>query len=110
MTNKDIPADDPPLRFFRNYPTLENIDVPADVFQKPIEDRIHYKSFLHALMHDDTPFIHTGYRKMPINSIWRSFLSVFTIHNDTMNFWTHFIPGKTTATQLMIRSLLFSSD
>lgn len=83
-----------PLRFFRPYPHLEHINVPLEAFKFAYEERKkYYKSTLHALMHEDMPYISTGYRRMPINSLKRCLWSAFTIHNDTGNIWTHAIAG-----------------
>ena len=38
----------------------------------------------------DNDYIQTGYRPM-MQSHWLAFSSVFRLHNETMNIWTHFV-------------------
>ncbi|EFC37974.1 predicted protein [Naegleria gruberi] len=71
-----------PLKLFSMYPELEEV-TPKDVS----------KSALHAILVDDNKFLWSGYRKLPVSDYWRSFLSVFTLHNETINIWNHFIPS-----------------
>ena len=71
-----------PIRLFSMYPDLE-IVTPKDVDKSP----------LHAILMDDNKFIWSGYRKLPVNDYIRSFWSMFTLHNETMNIWTHLVPS-----------------
>lgn len=63
------------------YPEMEEI-IPEKGF----------KTNLHKLLNNDQPFVISGYRKMPINSVSKSFLSFFYIHNETLNILTHLFP------------------
>lgn len=40
----------------------------------------------------DNQYILTGYRPMS-NSLMKSFTSIFAVHNETVNIWTHLVPG-----------------
>jgi adiponectin receptor len=40
-------------------------------------------------MHHDNPYLIKGYRPMPTNSYLTCFKSAFTIHNETLNIYTH---------------------
>jgi adiponectin receptor len=40
----------------------------------------------------DNAHIHSSYRKAS-NSYKRSFASIFHLHNETVNIWTHLVPG-----------------
>lgn len=51
-----------------------------------------FSSPLHELMNNDLPYIHTGYRRMPINDVKKTFFSLFFLHNETMNILTHSVP------------------
>ncbi|KAL9654475.1 hypothetical protein ABK040_010495 [Willaertia magna] len=48
---------------------------------------------LHYILKNDNPYLFSGYRKLPINSIKQCIYSMFTLHNETLNIWTHFLPG-----------------
>jgi len=86
--------DKKPLKLFSYYPELETIKEPLHKLSlSPSEKQTQYKSPLHALIHDDNPYLYSGYRKLPVDSYWRCFWSALTVHNDTGNIWTHFIPG-----------------
>jgi adiponectin receptor len=82
MSDTCCHSDAKPIRFFRMYPDLETLEPPDTK-----------KSGLHALAHDDNIYLITGYRKMPIMNWLRCIQSAFTLHNDTVNIWTHLIPG-----------------
>ncbi|KAF0983064.1 hypothetical protein FDP41_011042 [Naegleria fowleri] len=71
-----------PLQLFRMYPELETI-TPNDA----------KKSRLHELLVDDNKYLWSGYRKLPVNDFNRSFLSMFTLHNETVNIWNHLLPS-----------------
>jgi len=58
-------------------------------------EKIHGKPFktaLHKIMHLDNSYLNHGYRRMPTNSYLNCFLSMFSLHNETLNVWTHFLP------------------
>ncbi|KAL9646150.1 hypothetical protein ABK040_008027 [Willaertia magna] len=74
--------DSKPLKLFSIYPELETI-TPDDAKKSP----------LHNLLVDDNPFLWSGYRKIPVNDLFRSFQSMFTLHNETINIWNHGIPS-----------------
>jgi len=48
-------------------------------------------STLDEITREDNPFLLSGYRAMPSNSISASFKSMFELHNETLNIWTHAI-------------------
>jgi adiponectin receptor len=74
--------DTKPITIFSYYPELETIHT--------LDCK---KSDLHALAHDDNIYLKSGYRKLPVASFYRCIISMFTLHNDTCNIWTHFLPG-----------------
>ena len=53
-------------------------------------------------MYKDNPHLIEGYRKMPTGSYWDCLLSIFTLHNETINIWSHLLPAL-----LWIYSLIF---
>eukprot|EP01080_Neovahlkampfia_damariscottae_P005595 gene5595-9410_t len=61
-----------------------------------------FRSALHHIMHRDNPHLIEGYRKMPAGSYWDCLLSIFTLHNETINIWSHLLPGL-----LWVYSLFF---
>lgn len=80
------------IKLFRKYPFLEEIKCPYKPGTKESEEHFKSKTKLHMLMHDDNPYLFSGYRRLPVNSLINSFWSAFTLHNDTWNIWTHAIP------------------
>lgn len=80
------------------YPDLENIEPRVELVERSdgtVEKVIRpprFRTQLHALLHDDNPYLFSGYRRMPIDSLWRCLVSVFQLHNETMNIHTHFLP------------------
>lgn len=48
-----------------------------------------FKSPLHGIMHRDNPYLINGYRKMPSENFIDCLMSIFSIHNETLNIWTH---------------------
>lgn len=55
-------------------------------------EMVHGKPFrtpLHGIMHRDNPYIVEGYRKMPAFNVMDCLASIFAIHNETLNIWTH---------------------
>lgn len=53
----------------------------------------------------DNSFIHTGYRQTS-NSYRRSFASLFSLHNESVNIWTHFL-GSIVFSALGLTALYF---
>lgn len=82
----------PPIRFFRMYPELEEISAPQIARKmNEKEKRRFYPSTFHALVHDDNPWLLTGYRKLPVDCFKRCLSSVLTLHNDSVNIWSHLL-------------------
>jgi adiponectin receptor len=80
------------LRLFQTYPDLEEIKCPYRPNTKQANDFFKHKNF-HRLVHEDNPYLFSGYRRFPVASLTRSLLSAFTLHNDTWNIWTHGLPA-----------------
>ena len=56
--------------------------------------------------YQDNPFITAGYRDV-CNSSWTCFKSMITLHNETVNIWSHMIPGFAfTCGQFMLQLLI----
>ncbi|KAG2378789.1 hypothetical protein C9374_007937 [Naegleria lovaniensis] len=69
------------------YPYLENIQPCKHQHEKQ------FKTQLHHLLYQDNPYLVSGYRKLPIQSIKKCIYSIFTLHNETLNIWTHLLPA-----------------
>jgi hypothetical protein len=50
-----------------------------------------FKNELQSIMYNDNNYLVRGYRKTPSNSYLDCFKSAFSIHNETINIWTHFL-------------------
>ncbi|KAL0482855.1 adiponectin receptor ADIPOR [Acrasis kona] len=82
----------PPLRYFSTYPELEDIKAPLHAIKSSAEEKKKfYPSTFHALVHDDNPYLLTGYRKMPVDCFRKCTESVLTLHNDVVNIWSHLL-------------------
>jgi len=91
MTTKK--SEQKSIKLFRMYPHLEEIKCHHKPGTKEAQEHFKHQSGLHRLMHDDNPYLFSGYRKLPVNSLINSFWSAFTLHNDTWNIWTHGLPA-----------------
>jgi len=69
MANWQLPTKQE--RWYEPTCLLCSSDVPADV---------------------KVPFVLTGYRPQP-SSVWELLKSIFTVHNETGNMWTHLVPS-----------------
>lgn len=61
---------------------------PISDFTHSIYNLLHWDSL--PSWRRDNPSILTGYRPLT-NSFFHSFLSVFSLHNETVNIWTHLL-------------------
>lgn len=79
-------------RIFRTDETAgEQVSDIADKAVEKLEHVLVSFDFLDGWMQDNK-YILTHYRPMS-RSFKKSFASVFQIHNETVNIWTHMIPG-----------------
>jgi adiponectin receptor len=49
------------------------------------------RSEFHEIMQSDNKYLFSGYRYLPIQSTKKCFKSIFSLHNETLNIWTHII-------------------
>ncbi len=89
-TDRSLRGSDPGLRQRRLSTTAERIIQTAREAEQKVERAL-------LLLWDDLPawrqdnhFIRSGYRAES-KSYWRSFASLFYVHNEFVNIWTHLI-------------------
>ena len=87
-TTGSLRAPGPELRQRRPSSTTERIIETAKQAEQNVEKAL-------LMLWDDLPagrrdnhFIRSGYREES-NSYWRSFASLFYVHNESVNIWTH---------------------
>lgn len=52
-----------------------------------------FLNLMHKIHYLDNQWLKTGYRQMPNKSMINSFSSMFSLSNEFVNIWSHFIPG-----------------
>jgi adiponectin receptor len=52
-----------------------------------------FRTTIHRIFYSINPFIRSGFRVMPVRSYRNCAKSVFCLHNETMNIWTHIVPS-----------------
>jgi len=67
-----------------------------------------FESSPYQIMLADNPFLLSGYREDTLYSFKKCFISMFKLHNDTWNIWTHLI-GSFIHAYLIYETLYFSS-
>ncbi|CAG9462108.1 unnamed protein product [Pedinophyceae sp. YPF-701] len=70
----------------RRRPRGKSVTRPIpEAVMETLDRLLHYREIPPFLQ--DNPFIHGGYR--PVTTVKSAFRSVFKIHNETLNIWTH---------------------
>lgn len=85
------------------WETFELVSDNKNLFQTPFWNSVTvnteeitgppFKTPMHGIMHKDNPYLVSGYRIMPTNNYINCAKSVFFMHNETVNFWTHCVPA-----------------
>jgi hypothetical protein len=73
-----------------------------------VEDMLLNFDFLDAWQKDNY-YIITNYRRTSY-SYWKSLVSIMAIHNETVNIWTHLVPGVLASTILLILGPIMVSN
>lgn len=60
----------------------------AEEFVRKVWKVCHFHALPQWLQDND--FLHTGHRP-PLNSFWACFQSIFRVHTETVNIWTHLL-------------------
>ncbi|KAK7604851.1 hypothetical protein V9T40_006037 [Parthenolecanium corni] len=60
----------------------------AEEFVRKVWRSCHFHALPHWLQDND--FLHDGHRP-PLNSFWACFKSIFRVHTETVNIWTHLL-------------------
>jgi adiponectin receptor len=78
-------------------------EYPVDPSAKPLPpwkgDKINledikgppFRSHLHGIFYRDNCYLISGYRAMPSYDYWFCFKSIFYLHNETLNIWSHVV-------------------
>lgn len=76
----------------------DSTHVIADVGQKAVQHILHYDQLPEWMKAD--PYIKLGYRRQ-LNSFSDCFWSLFYLHNELVNIWSHLLPGFLYSTFLL---------
>ena len=60
----------------------------AEEFVRKVWKSCHFHALPQWLQDND--YLHTGHRP-PLNSFWACFQSIFRVHTETVNIWTHLL-------------------
>lgn len=63
----------------------------AEEFVRKVWKGCHFHALPQWLQDND--YLHTGHRP-PLNSFWACFQSIFRVHTETVNIWTHLLGKK----------------